>query len=428
MRSFLSFAVFAVFAAALLSACTNTKESEVLDETALVRPQSDEGAIIEGQYILMFREDKIAPAITHLTQPVRTRAEKSARMAEYGKQVEEQINAYLTSEGIELSAVLAYYTAVQSGVAIRLSDEDFERMKKSSMLTSLEYDRVVELPPFQVEEIVPAEDAPRAQTTPCGITNAGGAATAGTDRWVWVIDSGIDLDHPDLNVVTNTSYAKSFVGGTADDCNGHGTHVAGTVGAINNTIGVIGVAAGAPVVPVRVFPCSGGSATSTILSGVNHVAANDLAGDVVNMSLGGYYGTSGCSTGSSYRSALQAMGNAGTRIAVASGNNYSNAANYQPACVNGTNIFTVTNMRCNKTYYNDPTYGGNYNTSSSGPVDWIATGTSVYSTYLSGGYATLTGTSMATPHVAGIMQIRNAAPVQSGSVTNSGQTYKIAVR
>ncbi|NUO02912.1 MAG: S8 family serine peptidase [Saprospiraceae bacterium] len=428
MRSYLSFAVFTIFAAALFSACTNSNVSDVLDETTLVTPQSDEGAIIEGQYILIFKEDKIAPAITYLTQPIRNRSEKSALMAEYGKQVENQINAWLAKEGISQDAVLAYYTAVQSGVAVRLSDEAFERVKKSDALGLVEYDRVVELPPFTVEEVV--QDAGRAQTTPCGITNAGGAAAAGTDRWIWIIDSGIDTDHPDLSVVTNTAYAVSFVPGSSsfEDCNGHGTHVAGTAAALNNTIGVIGVASGAPVVPVRVFPCSGGSATSTILSGVNHVAANDLAGDVVNMSLGGYYGTSGCSTGSSYRTALQAMGNAGTRIALASGNNYANAAHYQPACVNGTNIFTVTNMRCNKTYYNDPTYGGNYNTSSSGPVDWIATGTSVYSTYLNGGYATLTGTSMATPHVAGIMQIRNAAPVQSGSVTNAGQTYKIAVR
>ncbi len=426
MRSFFSFAVFTITAAALISACSKSKVSEIIDDTALVQPQSDEGAIIEGQYILMFRGDKIAPAITYLTDPVRTRAEKSSRMAAYGKTVENQINTWLANQGISQDAVLAYYTAVQSGVAIRLSREVFESLKKSEDLESLEYDRVVELPPFTVEEII--EDGARAQTTPCGITNAGGAAVAGTDRWIWIIDSGIDLDHPDLNVVTNTAYAVSFVGGTANDCNGHGTHVAGTAAAVNNTIGVIGVASGAPVVPVRVFPCSGGSATSTILSGVNHVAANDLPGDVVNMSLGGYYGTSGCSTGSSYRSALQAMGNAGTRIAVASGNNFSNAAYYQPACVNGTNIFTVTNMRCNKTYYNDPTYGGNYNTSSSGPVDWIATGTSVYSTYLNGGYATLTGTSMATPHVAGIMQIRNAAPAQNGTVSQSGLSYKIAVR
>jgi len=77
MRSYFSFAVFTIIAAALLSACSNSKMSEVLDETALVQPQSEEGAIIDGQYILIFKGDKIAPAITYLTQPVRTPLKKA---------------------------------------------------------------------------------------------------------------------------------------------------------------------------------------------------------------------------------------------------------------------------------------------------------------------------------------------------------------
>ncbi len=105
-------------------------------------------------------------------------------------------------------------------------------------------------------------------------------------KWIWIVDTGIDLTHPDLNVETNTAYAKSFVGGSANDCNGHGTHCAGIAAAKNNTIGVIGVSAGARVVPVRVLNCQGSGSSSGILSGLNHVAANDEPGDAVNMSLG----------------------------------------------------------------------------------------------------------------------------------------------
>jgi subtilisin family serine protease len=144
----------------------------------------------------------------------------------------------------------------------------------------------------------------------------------------------------------------------------------------------------------------------------------------MNLSLGGYYGST-CSTNSSYKTSVTSVANGGTRVAIASGNNNANAAYYQPGCLNGTNIYTVTNMRCNKTYYNDATYGGNYGRP---PVDYIATGTSVYSTYLNGGYATLTGTSMATPHVAGIMHVRQAAPATNGNVTYNSVSYPIAVK
>ncbi len=402
--------------------CTSVGDNA--EKTQAVSPQSTQGDIIKDQYIIMLKEAVVPSALSKLDKSIAyTREEKGALMEKYNAIVAAELDKWLQSQGIAPQEVIQKYTAAIAGVAIKVDAAKYEKIKTSGDIQSIEHDRVEQLPPFQIDNIERADNAPRAQTTPCGITNAGGSAAGNASRWIWIVDSGIDLDHPDLTVVTNTTYAKSYVGGTADDCNGHGTHVAGIAAARNNTIGVIGVAAGANVVPVRVFPCTGGSATSTIVSGINHVATYDVAGDVCNMSLGGYYGA-GCATGTAYLTSVNALASGGTRVAIASGNNNAASANYHPGCINGTNIFTVTNMRCNKTYYNDPTYGGNFGTG----VDWIATGTSVYSTYLSGGYATLTGTSMATPHVAGIMNLRNAAPAQNGTVAYGGINYKIAVK
>lgn len=387
------------------------------------KPQSSEGEIIPNQYLVMLREDVIPPAISYLDRTaIRSREEKGRQMEALNAKVAVELNKWLKKYELNETQILHRYTTLQVGVAVNVDEATFIRLSKDQAVATIEHDRMETLPPFILESVDRGNN--RAQTTPCGITNAGGYAAAGTDRWIWIVDSGIDLDHPDLNVVTNTTYARSFVGGTADDCNGHGTHVAGTAAARDNTIGVVGVAAGAPVVPVRVFACSGGSPTSTIVNGINHVGTYDMAGDVVNLSLGGYYG-SGCASGSGYLSAVTGLASGGTRVSIASGNNNALASNYQPGCINGTNIWTVTNMRCNKTYYNDPTYGGNRGMP---PVDLIATGTSVYSTYPGGAYATMTGTSMAAPHVSGIMQIRNAAPLTSGSVSYLSVNYPIAVR
>jgi Subtilase family len=406
-----------------LSACTADKEEAIA--SSQVKPQSAEGSIIPNQYIIQLKPSVISSARERLDwAKVSDRASKVAQMDVLNAQVEKELDAWLAQFELANDAIIQKYTAAMVGAALKLTDRQYSLITRNASVLAIEFDRYEEIPPVKIESIENASGKINAQTTPCGITNAGGAGTANTG-WIWIVDSGIDLDHPDLNVQTNTTYAKSFVGGTADDCNGHGSHVAGIAAARNNTVGVIGMAPGALVVPVRVFGCTGGSATSTIVSGINHVATYDLAGDVLNLSLGGYYGTSGCATGSAYLTSITSVANGGTHVAIASGNNNGNAAYYQPGCISGTRIYTVTNMRCDKSYYNDATYGGNYGRP---PVDWIATGTSVYSTYMNGGYATLTGTSMATPHVAGILHIRNGAPLSSGNVTYAGVTYPIAVR
>lgn len=422
MKTFSKLAAGAMLSALMITSCQNENFSDGTVET-IVQPTSTEGKIIPGQFIITFKDSKVEPASKVLEKRSFTsREDKASAVRDISEVSIKKMNTILSEYNVDQSKVLSYYTTKISGVAINLNDSEFEKIAKDDNIASIEYDRVVELPKFEIEEVISGDQSQRmAQQTPCGITRAGGAGNgANRDEWIWVIDTGIDLDHPDLNVVTNTTYARSFVGGSANDCNGHGTHVAGTAGAINNGIGVVGVSAGAPVVPVRVFGCSGGTSTSTILSGINHVGQYDLPGDVANLSLGGFFG-SGCANNSSYRSALTALANGGTRVAIAAGNSSANSANYQPACVNGNNIYTVASMTCNRGFSSFSNYNMN-------PVDVIATGSSVRSTYLNGGYATLSGTSMASPHVAGIMHARNNGPRTSGSVSNRGENYPIAVR
>ncbi|CAL2091548.1 S8 family serine peptidase [Tenacibaculum sp. 190524A05c] len=421
MKNLIKLTLTAMTAALVITSCQNEGNNANTDQN--VEATANDGNIIPGQYIVVFNETKIASTSKSLGDVTFTDRKAKAKSVDNLSEVSiRKMNEVISTYNLDEKRVLNYYTTKISGMAIKLSNAEFEALSKDPSVAFIEHDRVVELPKFEVESTIQHNDAQKmAQQTPCGISRAGGFANgSGKNQWIWVIDSGIDLDHPDLNVVTNSTYARSFVGGSANDCNGHGTHVAGTAAAINNGTGVVGVSAGASVVPVRVFGCSGGSATSTILAGINHVGRYDIAGDVANLSLGGYFG-SGCSSSSSYRSALQGLGNSGTYVAIAAGNSSANAAFYDPACINGNRIYTVASMTCNRGFSSFSNYNMN-------PIDVIATGSSVLSTYLNGGYATLSGTSMASPHVAGIMHARGSGPRTSGSVSNRGESYPIAVR
>jgi len=229
---------------------------------------------------------------------------------------------------------------------------------------------------------------PPAQETPWGITRVGGAGS-GAGRTAWIIDSGIDLDHPDLNVDVGRS--RDFTGSRsgAQDENGHGTHVAGTVAALDNAIGVVGVAAGASVVAVRVLDRRGSGSYSGVIAGVDYVAANGASGDVANMSLGGGFSQA-------LNDAVVAA-SAAVKFAIAAGNSGAHAGNYSPASANGPNIYTVSAFGSNNDAWASFSNYGNP------PVDYGAPGVGVLSTYKDGGYATLNGTSMASPHVAGIL-------------------------
>jgi subtilisin family serine protease len=225
------------------------------------------------------------------------------------------------------------------------------------------------------------------QTTPWGITRVGGAGD-GTGKTAWIIDTGIDLAHTDLNTSRNCHAAFGF--NTPADGNGHGTHVAGTIAAKNNSQDVVGVAANAYVCAVRVLGNSGSGSYSGIIDGVNYVAANGANGDVANMSLGG------SGSNATLEKAVSDAAAKGIKFALAAGNDGANANNFTPARVNGANIYTISAIASNDCLTSWSNYGNP-------PVDYAAPGSSILSTKKGGGTTTMSGTSMASPHVAGIL-------------------------
>lgn len=295
------------------------------------------------------------------------------------------------------------YKATIRGFAARLPAQAIARMREHNPnIAYCEQDQVVTLVPIRAEKRPGGGGGtPQpAQTTPWGITRVNGGG-AGSFQTAWVIDTGINFSHPDLNV--DTLRSASFLGRrtTGEDQNGHGTHVAGTIAAKANTIGVIGVAPGAAVVAVRVLDASGSGTNSGVIAGVDYVGANGQAGDVANMSLGG-----GISTALDSAVVLAAAG--GVRFSLAAGNSSADANFSSPARANGPNVYTVSAFSVGDNFATFSNFGNP-------PIDYAEPGVGVNSTWLNGGYNTISGTSMAAPHLAGLLL---AGPVNSGGTVN----------
>jgi subtilisin family serine protease len=159
---------------------------------------------------------------------------------------------------------------------------------------------------------------------------------------------------------------------------------------------------------------NGGGSYAGIISGIDYVRSNAWAGDVANMSLGG-------PASSALDNAVINLANKGVWCIIAAGNDYRNANSYSPARVNGTYIYTVSSHDVNNRFSTFSNYGNP-------PIDWCAPGTSIYSTWINSSYRTISGTSMATPHVAGIRIM--GAPRVGGYVSNDsdGSADRRAVR
>jgi subtilisin len=251
-----------------------------------------------------------------------------------------------------------------------------------------------------------------AQTVPTGIRRIDGPlsgtisgnGSGRVDVDIAVLDTGIDTDHPDLNVVGGVNCST---GTGHEDANGHGTHVAGTAAALDNGAGVVGVAPGARLWAVRVLDDTGNGSWSSVICGVDWVTAHASDIEVANLSFAGPGGPGTCNDGA-LREAICRSVDAGVTYTVAAGNSAVDVAGQVPASF--PEVITVSALadfdglpgglaRATCRSGRDDTLAdfSNYGAG----VDLIAPGVCITSTWKDGGYNTTSGTSMASPHVAG---------------------------
>lgn len=361
--------------------CKNDSELEpTYSVDCLVKASANTGQIVAGAYIVTYQQEQTLPSSA------------VARVAA----VEALTEQFLTSRKIANIQTDILISGEQTTFLANLTETESNQLKEDPSVMLVEPDRIM--------SICNCVDVATTTTLTWSVSQTGyGRGDLQTTKTAWIIDTGIDLDHPDLNV--DATRSKSFVSGqtSADDENGHGTHVAGIIGAKNNDIGITGVASGATLVSLRVLDDEGEGRLSGIIQAVNHVVQNGQAGDVVNLSLG----AEGIST--TLERAITQAADAGILFAIAAGNDGEDVANYSPARVNHANVFTVSAMDQNNQFASFSNFGSS--------VDVCAYGVRIASTYMNGRYATLSGTSMAAPHVAGLLFIRGNDFPTYGAVT-----------
>lgn len=202
---------------------------------------------------------------------------------------------------------------------------------------------------------------------------------------VYVVDTGILASHQDFGGRVKAGYTAVSDGNGTTDCNGHGTHVAGTIAGTK-----YGIAKSASLIPVRVLDCNGSGTTSTVIAGLDWIASQNPSNAVVNLSLGG-----GAST--ALDDAINKVVNKDIVVVVAAGNNNADACSYSPSRVPAAITVGATTNQDQRANYSN--YGK--------CLDVFAPGSNITSDWYSSNTATATasGTSMASPHVAGLAAI-----------------------
>ncbi|HEX6431104.1 MAG TPA: S8 family serine peptidase, partial [Niastella sp.] len=364
----------------LLFAACRKKDLDSVDNTStddcVVQQSSGSGTLIDGQYIVAYR----TATNTSLTT--------TARTASF-------TNTLLTRNKISNTALRQTFSGATGGFVARLSATELQRLKLDTAVSLIEQDRIIAYGScFQVVE-------PKLITWNVARVGYGD----GTGKTAWIIDSGIDFTHPDLNA--DATRSKSFISGvtSAADENGHGTHVAGIIGAKNNTVGMLGVASGATLVALRVFDKDGEGLLSSIVQALSYVNSNAKAGDVVNLSLGED------EVSAILDQQVQNTAAKGIYVAIAAGNDHKPASQFSPGRANGANIYTVSAVDSLDNFASFSNYGND-------AVDFAAPGVRIPSTYLNGKYAIFSGTSMAAPHVAGLLLLKGKSITSSGTAKN----------
>jgi subtilisin family serine protease len=280
-----------------------------------------------------------------------------------------------------------------NGMAVYLPKQAEEVLIHRHEISRIDDDLVISASDKPVMELGKPKPSQPPQEIPWGIDRIEADLvwdrTTGLGVKVAVVDTGIDLDHPDLinNIKGNVNCINPRKSG--DDDNGHGTHVAGIIGAVNNQIGVIGVGPEISLYAVKVLDKNGKGWLSDLIEGLEWCINNKM--DIVNMSLGS------SSDNQSFHDAIRKVYEAGIiQVAAAGNNGLTDGSIDYPAKYPETIAVSAVGQNSDGSLYpaNFSSYGQE--------IDLTAPGVSIKSTYINGNYKTFDGTSMATPHVSGV--------------------------
>lgn len=278
-----------------------------------------------------------------------------------------------------------------NSVLINISDIDKKNLLKEEGIKSIEDDSIVTI---NGSKTTTATTTSTPQIIPYGVNeieaDKAQLITTGNLVKVAVLDTGISLSHPDLkaNIMNGTNIIDSKK--SADDDNGHGSHVAGIIAALNNTIGVVGVAPNSRLYPVKVLDSTGNGYISNIIKGIQWCINNNI--QVINLSMG-----TSTDNQALHDAVIQAY-NKGIIIVAASGNSPFQPVLYPAAY---PEVISVSAIDASKNIASFCT---------NGKIDLCAPGVDIYSTYTGTSYATLSGTSMATPYVSGVTALLLSIP------------------
>lgn len=339
---------FAAFGSGSLSAAPASDRVDVANQP-----------FVPGQVLVTFR-------------PGTSGAERAKVAQANGAQVKQQIP--------QLNVDVMEFPALKANADARSLEAVMASLKKNPNVEAVDPNYIYEMnftpndPGYSQQWAWPKIQAPQAWDV-----TQGSSSTI-----IAIVDTGVQLNHPDLSAKIVAGYDYVDNDSTPDDGNGHGTHVAGTAAAVtNNSTGGAGMCPNCMIMPVRVLDNSGSGTLANVASGITWAA--DHGANVISMSLGG---SSGSTT---LQNAVDYAWNKGVFLSCAAGNNGNTAANY-PGYYSNCFAVAATDSTDAKASYS--TYGT--------WVEVAAPGSSIYSTWTGSGYNTISGTSMATPHVSGL--------------------------
>jgi len=278
-----------------------------------------------------------------------------------------------------------------NALSVRVKHSDASRLRNDPNVLSVELDQ----PMYALDTQSPTPswglDRIDQRSLPLNSTFTATAKGAGVDAYI--VDTGIYASHSEFTGRTASGFTAVADGNGTNDCNGHGTHVAGTTAGTT-----YGIAKSATLIPVRVLDCTGSGSTTGVIAGLDWIVTNHVTGKpaVANMSLGG-------GTSTALDTAVQNVINDGVVMAVAAGNSSANACNSSPSrapnaiTVGATGAFNIGETTDSRSGYS------NFGTC----LDIFAPGSNIVSSWMGSTTATntISGTSMATPHVAGVAAV-----------------------